>query len=113
MAALTTQNIVYAGTAPTFAAATVTVGDTFETGPRRFAVIKNGSGAPIAASIEVPTSLTPYTQVDNDVEYTVAAGGESWIPLHSDYASSGNRTTIVCSAVTSVTVAAVYAGWTE
>lgn len=113
MAALTTNNIDYAGTPPTFTAATVTTGDTFEVGPRNFAIIKNGSGVSVTATIQVPASLTPYTQSNNDVAYTVTAGAEKWIPLHSDYDGGDGRATIICSPVTTVTVATVNAGWTE
>lgn len=112
MAALTTQNIVYAGTAPTFVAAAAS--DTAEVGPRNFAVYKNTNAATRTVSVEVPASITPYTQVDNDVEYTLpATTGELWIPLHSDYDSGSGRCTITLSATTNVTVAIVKAGWTE
>lgn len=112
MAALTTQNIVYAGTAPTFDNAAAS--DTAECGPRNFVVYKNTNASSRTVSIDLPASLTPYTQDDSDVTYTLAGtSGELWIPLHSDYAGSDGRTTITPSATPGVTVAVVKAGWTE
>lgn len=113
MAALTTQNIVYAGTAPTFGAAAAS--DTAEVGKGKFIVYKNTNASTRTISINVPSNRTPYTQVDDDVEYTLGAtNGELWIPLHSDYDEGSGRTTIsVTPAVTDVTVAVVAANWTE
>lgn len=114
MADLTTQNIVYAGTAPTFVAAAAS--DTAEVGPRRFIVYKNTNATARTVEVQVP-STTPYAGqiTDNDVTYTLAGTtGELWIPLHSDYNTGTGRATITVSpAVTNVTCAVVYAGWTE
>lgn len=111
MAALTTQNIGYAGTAPTFGAASVS--DTAEVGPRNFIVYKN-TGTAKTVTVQVPSSLTPYTQANNDVTYALGATtGELWIPLHSDYNSGSGRATVTVDVATAVTVAAVKAGWTE
>jgi hypothetical protein len=113
MAALTTQNIGYAGTAPTFGAAASQ--DTAEVGVKNFIVYKNTNATARTISIAVPSTITPYTQVDNDVEYTLAGtSGELWIPLHTDYDTGSGRATIdVTPAVTNVTVAVVKAGWTQ
>jgi hypothetical protein len=112
MAALTTQRIGYAGTAPTFGAAAAS--DTAETGKGIFIVYKNTNASTRTISVEVPAALTPYTQVDNDVEYTLGANtGELWIPLHPDYAGTDGRATITTSAQTDVTVAVVAANWSE
>lgn len=113
MAALTTQNIGYAGTKPT--TSSVSASDTAEVGPKNFAVYRTG-GNQITLEIQVPSSLTPYTQVDNDVSYTLAAAANSelWIPLHSDYNDGTGRCTITATGtLTSATVSIVKAGWTE
>ncbi|OII61211.1 hypothetical protein BJP40_06705 [Streptomyces sp. CC53] len=112
MAALTTNNIVYAGTAPTFESAALS--DTAEVGKNKFAVYKNTDASTRTVTIDVPTGNTPYTEKDPDVEYTLAANtGELWIPLHSDYDDGTGRCTITVSAIAGVTVAIVHAGWVE
>lgn len=113
MAALTTQNIAYAGTKP--ATTAVSASDTAEVGPRNFAVYRTG-GNLVTLEVQVPASLTPYTQVDNDVSYTLAAAAlsETWIPLHSDYDGGDGRCTITATGtLTGATVSIVKAGWTE
>src|SRR3972149_6321975 len=108
MAALTTQNIAYAGTAPTFGAASTS--DTAEVGPNRFVVYKN-TGTIKVLTVVLPATLTPYTQSNNDVVYSLAATtGELWIPLHPDYDSGSGRATITLDSATAVTVAVVMAG---
>jgi hypothetical protein len=112
MAALTTQNIAYAGTAPTFSAASAS--DTAEVGPRNFIVYKNTNATARVVTVQVPSSLTPYTQSNNDVVYALAGTtGELWIPLHSDYDTGAGRSTITLDFITNVTSAVVKAGWTE
>lgn len=113
MAALATQNLVDAGTAPTFgnaaASDTVEVGN----GMNTFVVYKNGSGAPVNVTIAVP-GVTSYGQPTPDPVIAVAAGGERWIPLRKEYANAAvagvGRCTITTSAQTSVTVAVVRVG---
>lgn len=113
MAALATQTLVNAGTAPTFGAAaasdTVQVGNGLNT----FVVYKNGSGAPVNVTIAVPGN-TSYGQASPDPVIEVAAGGERWIPLRKEYADPAvagvGRATITTSAQTSVTVAVVQVG---
>jgi hypothetical protein len=112
MAALSTQNIVDAGTAPTFGAAAAT-SNTAEIGNGRntFYVVKNGDASPITATVTVP-GTTDYGQATPDPVITVAAGGERWIPLRKAYdpADGTGRATIVLSATTSVTHAVVRLG---
>jgi hypothetical protein len=112
MAALSTQNIVDAGTAPNFAAAAAT-SNTAEigNGKNTFYVVKNGGGAPITATVTVPGN-TDYGQPTPDPEITVAAAGEAWIPLRKAYdpADGTGRATIVLSATTSVTHGVVRLG---
>jgi hypothetical protein len=112
MATVTTQNIVYAGTAPTFTQPGTT--DTCEVGPRNFVVYKNTNASSRTVTVEVPATLTPYTQQNNDVQYTLAGtNGELWIPLHSDYDTGAGRASITVSSTAGVTSAVVKAGWVE
>lgn len=110
MADLTTQNIVYAGTAPTFSAAAAS--DTAEVGKGKFVIYKNSSTA-VDVVITVPTDNTPYSQTSPDVTYSVPNTGEVWIPLHSDYDTGAGRATLTPADETNLTVAVVHAGWSE
>lgn len=112
MAALTTQNIVAAGTAPTFGAASTS--DTAEVGNgvNTFAVYKNTD-----ASTEDITVVIPGTLVSGDAfpdkVYTIAANtGELWIPLRKEYdaADGTGRCTITMTSATGITVAIVRMG---
>lgn len=89
MAALTTQNIVAAGTAPTFAAAAAS--DTAEVGSgvNTFAVYKNTSATACNVSIEMDhlTLSTGATYPDRSFVLPITTG-ELWIPLRKDYADS-------------------------
>ncbi|MFD8117092.1 hypothetical protein [Streptomyces microflavus] len=111
MAALTTQNIVNAGTAPTFGAAAAS--DTAEIGSGRntFVVYKNGSGASVDVTITAPGD-TEYGVGNPEKVVAVAAGSEAWIPLRKAYdpADGTGRATITTSAQASVTVAVVRVG---
>lgn len=110
--ALTTQNIVYAGTAPTFTQPATS--DTGEVGPRNFVVFKNTNASSRTVTVDVPATITPYTQTDNNVAYTLAGTtGELWIPLHSDYDTGSGTATLTVSSTAGVTAAVVKAGWTE
>lgn len=112
MAALTTQNIVDAGTAPTFVAA-AGGGDTAEVGNgvNTFLVVKNGGGSSITVTIAAP-GTNSYGQANPDPAISVANGAEKWIPLRKEYdALDGTgRAAITYSGVTSVTVSAVRMG---
>ena len=113
MAALTTQKIVDAGTAPTFAAAAAT-SNTVEIGDGRntFYVVKNTNGATRTVTITVPGS-TDYGQPTPDPVLTVAATtGELWIPLRKAYdpADGTGRATITLEATAGVTHAVVRLG---
>lgn len=99
------QKIVVAGTAPTFAAPTLT--DTVPMGS--LLVVKNGSGASITVTIATVGSL-PTGDDYPDKAYTIAAGAERWIPVKEEAYrktdGSGNAG-LTFSAVTSVTAAAI------
>lgn len=113
MAALSTQKLVDAGTAPTFGAAAAS--DTVEVGNghNTFVVYKNGDASPMTVTISVP-GTTSYGQPTPDPAISVAAGGERWIPLRKEYANAAvagvGRATLTTSAQTSVTVAVVQVG---
>lgn len=114
MAVLATQNIVAAGTAPTFAG--VGASDTAEVGngANTFAVYKNTNGATRTITITVPGNTT-YGQARPDPVLTIAATtGELWIPLRKEYEDSAvagvGRCTLTPSATSGVTVAIVRTG---
>lgn len=111
MAALSTQNIVNAGTAPTFGAAATS--DTAEVGngTNTIAVYKN-TGTQKTVTVTVPGN-TSYGQANPDPALTLAATtGELWIPLRKEYdAGDGTgRCTITVDDATAVTVAIVRLG---
>jgi hypothetical protein len=100
MAALTTQNIVPAGTAPTFVAASAS--DTAEVGNglNTFAVYKNTSSTACNVTIVVPgTLITGDAYPDKQIALPITTG-ELWIPLRKEYdAGDGTgRCTITTSA---------------
>jgi hypothetical protein len=110
MAALTTQNVVDAGTAPTFDAAAAT-SNTAEVGNGKntFYVVKNSNAATRTVTITVAGN-TDYGQPTPDPVITVAAlTGEVWIPLRKAYdaADGTGRATIVLEATAGVTHAVV------
>lgn len=107
MATLTTQTIVAAGLAPTFAAA-AGGGDKVVPGDRTFLHVKNGGGSPITVTVAVPGTF--YAAVANpDLTVTVDAAGEKLIPVPPLFADSSDSglAAVTYSGVTSVTVAAL------
>jgi hypothetical protein len=100
MAALTTQLLVDAGTAPTFNAAGAS--DTAEVGNgmNTFLVVKNGSASPSTVTIVVPGNTT-YGQPQPDPAIVVAAGAEKWIPLRKEYADPAVAGVGRCTVTTS------------
>lgn len=112
MAALTTQNIVDAGTAPTFAAAAAT-SNTAEVGNGKntFYVVKNGDASGHTVTISVPGN-TDYGQPTPDPVIAVGAGAEVWIPLRKAYdqLDGTGSATITLDATTSITHAVVRLG---
>jgi hypothetical protein len=112
MAALTTNQLVDAGTAPTIAAAAAT-SNTAEVGNGRntFYVVKNGDVSSKTVTITVP-GTTSYGQPTPDPQFTIPAGEERWIPLRKEYdqADGTGRCIITLSATTSVTHGVVRLG---
>jgi hypothetical protein len=115
MAALTTQNIVDAGTKPTFGAAAAS--DTAEVGngTNTFVVYKNTDTNAKTVTITVPGN-TSYGQALPDPALALGANtGELWIPLRKEYdaADGSGRATLAVTGtggVTGVTVAVVRLG---
>lgn len=112
MAALTTNSVVDAGTAPTFVAASAsdTVADTGN-GNNVFAVYRN-SHATDAATVTIdPDGTTSYgVDLPNKV-VTVPGLGEKWIPLRRAYVVDGVVTLATSGpGLATTTVAVVKAG---
>lgn len=114
MANLTTQNIVAAGTAPTYVTPTATTGDTVEVGNgvNTFLHVKNGSAGSVNVVIAVPGE-TSYGEDTPDPSVPVAAGAEAFIPLRKEFADAEiapGRAKVTVSSVTDVEIAAVRLG---
>lgn len=105
MALITTHTIDTDGTAPTFGAAAS--GDTAETGPRVFLVVKNTDAATVDVTIASQITLASGDAYPAKV-YTVAATtGENWIPLIADYGNDSKEAEISYEATANVTRAVV------
>ena len=111
MAALSTQNIVDVGTAPSFTQASASDTADVGTGRNTFLVYKNTSATPLVLTIVVPGN-TSYGQPNPDPQITVPiTNGEKWIPLRKEYADDTNRVTITSTGSgASTTVAVVRLG---
>jgi len=107
MAALVTQLIGLPSVLPTFAAATVTTGDTVVAGNDTFVVVKNGGGSPTAVTVVVP-GTDEYGNAKPDLAVSVVNGTERYIPLRSAglIDPTTGLVTVICSPVTSVTIGA-------
>jgi hypothetical protein len=109
MAALTIQSVGVAGTAVTFAAATVS-GDTVRWSSDVVLRVKNGAGAPINVTIDDPNPCNHgFTGAAHDLVVAVAAGAEVDIPLGDERfkITSTGLVAVTYSSVTTITVAAV------
>lgn len=115
MAALSTQNIVNAGTKPTFGAAALTDTAEIGNGVNTFVVYKNTDTNAKTVTITAPGS-NDYGQPNPDPALALGANtGELWIPLRKAYdpADGTGRATLTVSGtggVTGVTVAVVRVG---
>jgi len=113
MAALTTQNIVDAGTAPS--TATPSASDTAEVGNGKdtFLVYRNTGATPLIVTIVVPGNTT-YGQANPDPQITVPiTTGEKWIPLRKEYDAgdgTGRATITATGTAAGQTVAVVRMG---
>ena len=110
MAALTVQNIVNAGTKPTFSAASTSDTATIGSGYDTFVVYKNAAGSPVTLTVVVP-GTTPVGDTPAQHVLTLpATTGELWIPLRKYYDDGTGNATITLSSATSVTSALVRMG---
>ncbi len=103
MAIASQSTPVIAGTAPTFAAPLSA--DTVEVGT--ILIVKNASGASINVTLDTPGNLGTGDAYPDKV-YAVAAAGEKWIPILTDYRQATGLANVAFSATASVTVAALY-----
>jgi hypothetical protein len=108
MALLTRQSASdLTGATITFSAATVTTGDTLVGGQSVHLLVNNASGSPITLTLTTPETVEGSLAVA-DRAITVTNGTIREIPVPSRYNDpTTGLATFICSAVTSVTVAAV------
>ena len=104
VAAVSRAGIDIAGTA-----ATVTDGDAFPNTGKEVVLVNNGSGAPITVTLKFGTLGKVDGQTATERTVTVAAGVTKAIgPFTAkEYNDANNRVTVICSAVTTVTVKAI------
>lgn len=114
MAALATQVLVDAGTAPTLAVPNAS--DTAEVGNgiNTFLVVRNSNAATRTVTITAPGNTT-YGQPAPDPVLTIAAlTGELWIPLRKAYQDDAvagvGRCTVTVSVAAGVTYGVVQVG---
>lgn len=114
MAVLTVNTIARAGSTITYVTPTVTVGDQFVAADdqRHAILVKNGSGAPINVTV---TAQTTQARLDgagvvtvSDIVTAVAAGADAIIPVMPDFIKTNDgKVQVLCSAITTVLIAAV------
>lgn len=107
MAALTTNTVVVAGTAPTFETA-ASGGDTAEVGVGLFLVARNGHSSEDRTVTIAGQGTTVYGEDNPDTAVTIQEEEEAWIPLHPAYNSGDGTAAITYSdSAADVTVAVV------
>lgn len=115
MALYTRQNLAEGGVSLTANAATVTVGDTADNSDGKLVwLVRNGSGAGITVAATIVNSPSINDPVRGLLTKTIAAAavaaGATAIlgPFPpSVYNNASNQVTLICSAVTSVTVSPI------
>jgi hypothetical protein len=108
MATLTPQVVVDTGIALTTSAATVTTGDKVPAGEGCFLYVNNGSGGATVVTITTPGTVGNGLAIA-DRTVSVSTGAIELIAIPAIYADTAdsNLATVVCSVVTSVTIAAL------
>lgn len=119
MALYTRQNAAEAGIALTLNAATVTVGDWADNADgKTIAIIRNGSGGTITASATIVNAPSVNDPVSGVLSKTIAAASivNNGVTIlgpfppsvyNNTVSGTPNCVTIICSAVTSVTISFV------
>jgi hypothetical protein len=109
MATLTVQDITLSTSLTPSYAAAAGGGDDFVNNGRTFLHIKNGSGAPLVATIN---SLVNCSQgFDHNIDITIPAGSEEMCgPFSTSRFNSDGKVAITYDGVTSLTVAAIALG---
>lgn len=108
MAALTPQQITYAGLTPSYAAVGGS-GDTFPPGENMMIHVKNGGGGATSVTVAVPGNQEIGVPND-DVVVSVNAAGDKLIgpfPSRVFRDPSTGQVHVTCSPTTSVTIAAL------
>jgi hypothetical protein len=109
MADLATNQLVNAGTAPTFVAASVSDTAAVGNGSNTFVVYKN-SHATLTRTVDITVpGTTDYGAPLPDPSIVVPALGEVWIPLRREFRAvdGGGRVTITTADASNLTVAVV------
>ncbi|WP_305781496.1 hypothetical protein [Nocardia nova] len=107
MAALPTQTLAVAGTAPTFGATSASDTAEIGNGSNTFAVYRNSTGSPIVVTAVQPGN-DDYGTAKADPTFSVAAsGGERWIPLRKSLDDGTGRATLTGGGDVGLTVAVV------
>jgi hypothetical protein len=109
MTALATNQLVNAGTAPTFVAASVSDTAAVGTGSNTFVVYKNSHATLTRTVTLVVPGTTSYGAALPDPAVVVPALGEVWIPLRREYRAidGGGRVTITTADASNLTVSVV------
>jgi hypothetical protein len=110
MATFTVQNIALSTSLTPSYAAAAGGGDDFVNNGRTFLHIKNGSGAPIVATVD---SLVNCSQgSDHNIDITIPAGSEEMCgPFNTGrFNDADSKVSITYDGVTSLTVAAIALG---
>jgi hypothetical protein len=97
MAALTTQPLVDAGTAPTFGNSSASDTAEIGSGHNTFLVYRNTGGSDAEVTIDVPGNTSYGEPTPNKVVTVPATTGEKWIPLRKEYNSGAGRAVITAT----------------
>jgi hypothetical protein len=100
MAALTTQTLVDAGTAPTFGNSSASDTAEIGSGTNTFLVYRNTGGSEAVVTIDVPGNTSYGEPTPNKVVAVPATTGEVWIPVRREYRDpnvAGSRCTITAT----------------
>lgn len=106
---LTVTAISRTGVALAGTAATVTDGDCFPNTGKEYVFIKNAGGSPITATLKFGTGGVVDGQSATERTVSITNGTEKIIgPFPPSYYNDANgRCTVICSAVTNVTIQVV------